>query len=118
IDYKSFDGGDLHLRMFTLDSQNHLIQLGSSRMIGVTSQSVQVSVTAGEPLVVWVYGFNHSEATYQVAVTRGEGLQLLPLAAWRVCYVQSAGAIRPRLKRSWTPMPRNCKRSTAPTRHA
>jgi hypothetical protein len=71
IAYKSFDGGDLHLRVFTLDSQNHLIQLGSSRMIGVTSQSVQVSVTAGEPLLVWVYGFNHSEATFQMTVTLG-----------------------------------------------
>jgi len=71
IAYKSFDGGDLHLRVFTLDSQNHLIQLGSSRMIGVTSQTAQVSVTAGEPLLVWVYGFNHSEATYQMTVTLG-----------------------------------------------
>src|SRR5579871_65570 len=71
ITYSSFDGGDLHLRVFTLDSQNHLIQLGSSRMIGVTSQSVSVPVTAGEPLLVWIYGFNHSEATYQMTISLG-----------------------------------------------
>jgi hypothetical protein len=66
INYKSFDGGDLQLRLFTLNSQNQLIQLGSSRAMGVTSQSVSASVTAGEPLFAWVYGFNHSEASYQM----------------------------------------------------
>jgi hypothetical protein len=71
INYQSFNGGDLNLRLFTLDSQNHLIQLGASRATGVTSQKVSVAVTAGEPLFAWVYGFNHSEATYQMTVTLG-----------------------------------------------
>lgn len=71
IAYQSFDGGDLNLRLFTLDSQNHLIQLGSSRAAGVTSQSVSVSVSAGEPLLAWVYGFNHSEAAYQMTISLG-----------------------------------------------
>jgi hypothetical protein len=66
INYKSFDGGDLQLRVFTLNSQGQLIQLGSSRATGVTSQTVSVTVTAGEPLFAWVYGFNHSEASYQM----------------------------------------------------
>ena len=71
IDYQSFDGGDLNLRLFTLDSSNHLVQLGSSRLAGVTSQSVTVNVSAGEPLLAWVYGFNHSEASYQMTFTLG-----------------------------------------------
>jgi hypothetical protein len=71
INYQSFDGGDLNLRLFTLDSQNHLIQLGASRAVGTSSQKVSVSVTAGEPLFAWVYGFNHSEAAYQMTVTLG-----------------------------------------------
>jgi hypothetical protein len=66
INYKSFDGGDLQLRVFTLNSQGQLIQLGSSRATGVTSQTVSASVTAGEPVFAWVYGFNHSEASYQM----------------------------------------------------
>lgn len=71
IDYQSFDGGDLNLRLFTLDSQNHLIQLGSSRAAGVTSQKVSVAVAAGAPVLAWVYGFNHSEATYQMTINLG-----------------------------------------------
>jgi hypothetical protein len=71
INYQPFSGGDLNLRVFTLDSQNHLIQLGTSRAAGVTSQRVSVSVAAGEPLFVWVYGFNHAEAAYQMTVTLG-----------------------------------------------
>jgi hypothetical protein len=71
INYQPFNGGDLNLRVFTLDSQGHLIQLGTSRATGVTSQKVSVSVTAGEPLFVWVYGFNHAEASYQMTVTLG-----------------------------------------------
>jgi hypothetical protein len=66
ITYQSFDGGDLNLRVFTLDSQNHLVQLGSSRNTGVTSQAVAVRVRAGAPLLAWVYGFKHSQARYQM----------------------------------------------------
>jgi hypothetical protein len=71
IDYTPFTTGDLQLRLFTLDAQNHLIPIGSSRATGVTSQRVSVAVTAGEPLLAWVYGFNHAEASYQMTFSLG-----------------------------------------------
>jgi len=63
IDYQSTHGGDLHMRIYTLVN-GMLEQLGSSRNIGVTSQQVSVKVGAGEPLLAWIYGFNHEDGTY------------------------------------------------------
>ena len=40
----SITGGDLQLRVYTLDTNNHLVQLGASLNVGVTSQSVAVPV--------------------------------------------------------------------------
>src|SRR5437868_14184933 len=62
IDYSSPTGGDLNMRVFTLTPQGSMIQLGSSRLTHATHQQVTVGVLAGEPLLVWIYGFNHAEA--------------------------------------------------------
>jgi hypothetical protein len=55
--------GDLNMRLFTL-SGNTLIQIGVSKNKGVTTQAIAAAVTAGEPLLVWIYGFKHADATY------------------------------------------------------
>jgi len=68
INYTTFDGGDLHLRVFTLDAQGQLFQLGSSRNTGVRSQTVTVGTTPGQPILIWVYGFNHSEGDYNLTI--------------------------------------------------
>jgi hypothetical protein len=61
--------GDLNIRVFTLDSLDTLVELGSSRLLGgATTQTVSVHVTAGEPLLLWVYGYNHSLGFYDMAV--------------------------------------------------
>jgi hypothetical protein len=69
INYQPYTSGDLNLRLFTLNSQNDLVQVGSSQATGVTGQKVSVTVTAGESLYAWVYGFDHAEAAYQMAIT-------------------------------------------------
>jgi hypothetical protein len=64
-------GGDLNERVYTLINGN-LFQLGSSVLLGgVTTQQVSVPVTAGEPIYVWVYGFNHALGTYTLTVSLG-----------------------------------------------
>jgi hypothetical protein len=60
--------GDLNTRVFTLNRLGTLIELGSSTLQGVTAQAVSVHVTAGEPLLVWVYGFNHALGTYDMTL--------------------------------------------------
>src|SRR5262249_45098931 len=60
ITYNLAHTGDLHLRFFTLDARNNLVQLGASQRIGVTTQIVSAKVVSGEPIFVWVYGFNHA----------------------------------------------------------
>jgi hypothetical protein len=62
--------GDLNERVYTLDSQNILIPLGSSRLLGGNNdQSVSVAVDQGEPILVWIYGYNHALASYDLTVT-------------------------------------------------
>jgi hypothetical protein len=68
INYNTPDGGDLNMRVFTLSSQGVLIQLGSSLVQHSASQTVSVGVTAGEPLFVWVYGFDNAYGTYGLNV--------------------------------------------------
>jgi hypothetical protein len=69
IDYQSPTGGDLQLRVFTVNSQNNLIQIASSRLVGVTSQSVTASIPGVEPLFVMVNGFNGAQATYSISAS-------------------------------------------------
>jgi hypothetical protein len=66
ITYQTVNGGgDLHMRVFTVVGQfNTLVQLGSSRLIGSTSQFVSVHASVGEKLLVEVYGFDHADGTY------------------------------------------------------
>jgi hypothetical protein len=69
INYQSPTGGDLNMRVYTLDSLHRLVQIASSRQRGVTSQEVSVRVLQGEPLFVWVYGFNHAQGNYDLTAT-------------------------------------------------
>jgi subtilisin family serine protease len=62
------DRGDLHLRVFTLDASNTLIQVGASLGVGVNRQQVTVTVPVGSPLFVWVFGFNYAIGTYELTV--------------------------------------------------
>jgi hypothetical protein len=66
INYQS--SGDLHLRVYTLDGQGTLAQLGSSRARGTNTQSVAIPVGKDEPILVWVYGFNHAVGNYTMEV--------------------------------------------------
>ena len=59
-------GSDLHVRVYTLVN-GALVELGSSRRTGgVSSQSVSVSVAAGQQLFVSVYGFNFAQGAYDL----------------------------------------------------
>jgi photosystem II stability/assembly factor-like uncharacterized protein len=71
ITYVPLVGTDLHMRLFMLDASGVLHQIASSRNIGATLQSFAVRVTAGETLLLWVYGFNHTQAGYNMAVDLG-----------------------------------------------
>src|SRR5262249_36462709 len=64
ITYNSPSGGDLHLRVFTIGANNTLVQIASSRNRATNTQAIAVSVFGGEPLLVWIYGFKHADATY------------------------------------------------------
>ena len=69
INYTIATGTDLNMRVFTLDSSGMLHQLGSSRNSNTNHQTVSVSVAAGEPIFVWIYGFNHSTGAYDLSFT-------------------------------------------------
>jgi hypothetical protein len=66
IKYTTLDGGDLHIRLFTLNSSGDLVQLASSRLQHVTTQTVSVPVAPGEPLLLWVYGFDRAQGAYSL----------------------------------------------------
>jgi hypothetical protein len=66
ITYMPNGGGDLNMRVFTVDANNTLIQLGASLAQGTNMQSVRVDVPAGVRLLVWVYGFNFAEGSYEM----------------------------------------------------
>jgi hypothetical protein len=66
----SITGGDLQLRVYGL-MDGQLVQLGSSLNTGVTTQSVAVAVGGGEPVFVWVYGFNGAQGEYSLQVSLG-----------------------------------------------
>jgi hypothetical protein len=68
INYTTFDGGDLHLRVFTLDSTGTLLQIGASLATGARTQKVTASIARGQPVLIWVYGFNHSEGNYDLII--------------------------------------------------
>jgi hypothetical protein len=71
IDYLMFQGSDLHLRLFALDSAGVLHQLDSSRNMNTNHQIVSAVVSAGETVLVWVYGFNHAQGIYDMTLSLG-----------------------------------------------
>jgi hypothetical protein len=64
-------GNDLELRVFTMSSQGTLIQLGSSRLRGSTTQTVTVPVFFREQIFVMINGFNGSTAAYTLTLSIG-----------------------------------------------
>src|SRR5262249_23506435 len=67
INYTPNGGGDLNMRLFAMDANANLIQVSSSTQTNVTTQTVSVSgVAPGQPLLVWVYGFNNAQARYDL----------------------------------------------------
>jgi hypothetical protein len=68
LDY-GISNGDLNMRLYTLDSAGDLIQLASATNIGVLSQTLTAPVTAGEPLLIWIYGYNHAQSKFGLTVS-------------------------------------------------
>jgi hypothetical protein len=66
VNYTPATTGDLNIRVFTLGTNNTMIQIASSRNLGVTQQVVHVIIGEGMPIFLWVYGFNHADASYQL----------------------------------------------------
>ncbi len=58
------DSGDLHVKLFRLVDGSFLDEIDSSEDVDVTSQRVDVNVTAGETYFIWVYGFFFTQARY------------------------------------------------------
>jgi hypothetical protein len=57
--------GDLHVRIFNLNPDNTLTELGNStRVGGFTTQGTSVPIAAGSTIYVWVYGFNYAQGNY------------------------------------------------------
>ena len=61
INYTTFSGTDLDIRLFFLDASGFLHEIASSRNTNVAQQRVSVTVALGEVVYAWVYGFNHSQ---------------------------------------------------------
>lgn len=68
INYQPAAGSDLQVRVFTLNGQNSLVELGSSLSVGVRSQRVSVPVAAGQPFLVWIFGADFAQANYALTV--------------------------------------------------
>ena len=57
-------GGDLHFRMYKIQS-GRLIEIGNGTGIGgLGTQSASAAVSAGDQILVWVYGFNYVQGAY------------------------------------------------------
>ncbi len=62
--------GDLDIRLYTLNAQNTLVQLGQStrRGDGLTEQII-VAVTPGMPLLLYVFGYDRALGEYRLTIT-------------------------------------------------
>ena len=61
--------GDLHVRVFFLNSNSTLSEVANSTAVGgFTSQGTSVGVAAGQTLFVWVFGFNFAEGFYDLTM--------------------------------------------------
>jgi hypothetical protein len=61
-------GGDLNFRLYTLDANGNLLPIAAGTALGVNDQLASVAVTAGQPLVIWIYGYNHAQGAYNLSV--------------------------------------------------
>ena len=67
IAYVASGAGDLNMRIYAVDANNTLIQLGAGLNLHTTFQQAFVAgVPAGMRLYVWVYGFNFAQASYEM----------------------------------------------------
>src|SRR4029077_14421216 len=61
--------GDLCVRVFRLNSDGTLSELGNSTQTGgVARQTASVPVSAGDEIFVWGFGFNFARGTYILTV--------------------------------------------------
>jgi hypothetical protein len=61
--------GDLNMRLYTLDAAGDLILLASATNLSALSQHLSAPVTAGEPLLLWIYGYNHAQGSFGLSVS-------------------------------------------------
>jgi hypothetical protein len=69
ITYTVNSGTDLHLRAFGRDPIGQLHQFGASMVANTNNQLVSFDVVAGAQIYIWVYGFNHTQGGYSLAVS-------------------------------------------------
>jgi hypothetical protein len=60
--------GDLNFRVFALGPNNTLMDVADGVSTGTGLQVVNVPVTFGEQLYVWVYGYKHAVGSYNLEV--------------------------------------------------
>ena len=60
--------GGIDLRVFILNSNDTLTDIGDSTTLNATSQAVSVGAAQGQQYFVWVYGFNFSTAFYDLSM--------------------------------------------------
>jgi hypothetical protein len=68
IKYVPNPTGDLHIRLMALDPTGQLVELGSSRLLNVREQKVAIPVQAGQKILIWIYGFNNAQGTYDMTL--------------------------------------------------
>jgi hypothetical protein len=63
-------GGDLWLRLFKVNSNGTLLEIGNSTLTGgVTTQLASVTVNAGDQIDIWVFGFNFALGFYDLGMS-------------------------------------------------
>jgi hypothetical protein len=62
-------GGDIQVRIFTVNANGSLSQVASSTLTGgVSIQGAAAPVPPNTSVYVWVYGFNFAQGTYNLNV--------------------------------------------------
>jgi hypothetical protein len=62
-------GGDIQVRVFTLNANGTLTEVASSTLIGgVSIQGAAAAVPPNSTVYVWVYGFNFAQGSYNLNV--------------------------------------------------
>ena len=66
----SAGGGDLILRVFKLNSNNTLSEIGNSVTTGgVTTRQVSAAVNAGDEIYAWIQGYNFATGGYDLSAS-------------------------------------------------